>query len=74
MCKYTYDDLGNDFGLTEGFEEESEGAANDEDQGGLNDEEWEGVVQRIVALPHAIRRRFDGGYVHRHRCAPYIKL
>lgn len=29
--KYTYDDLGDDFGLTEGFEQDGEGATDGDD-------------------------------------------
>lgn len=62
----TYDDFGDDFGLPQGFEEEGEGAADEEDEGGLDYEQREGEVEGVVALPHSIRRGLDGRNIDRH--------
>ncbi|KAG5550147.1 hypothetical protein RHGRI_015190 [Rhododendron griersonianum] len=64
--KVTYDDFGEDFGLAEGFEEEREESAEEEDQGGLDYEQREGVVEGIIALPNSIGGGSDGGYIYSH--------
>ena len=50
----SYDDFGDDFRLAEGFDEEVEKAAEEDDGEGLYDEEREGEVKRMVALPQPV--------------------
>lgn len=57
--KKKYNDFGNDAGLAEGFEEEGEGAGDDEDEANLEDGQWNSVVERVVTLERPI-----GGGLH----------
>lgn len=58
-----YNDLGDDAGLAEGFEEEGEGAGDGEDQANLEDGQRNSVVERVVALERPI-----GGGLHCLAC------
>lgn len=72
ICNNNYDDLGDDFWLAEGFEEEGEGAAEEQDESGLHNEEREGEVEWVVSLPHPVGGGLDGGYVYGHGCRPLL--
>lgn len=63
-----YNDFGDDAGLAERFEEEGEGAGDEEDEANLEDGQWNSVVERVVTLERPIGGRFHCLASSRRHC------